>query len=179
MRDKINSLTLIAIFGALMCIVSPFSLPLGPVSVSLATFVIYIVSYCANTFSAFMTVVIYIVLGIVGLPVFSGFCGGIGHIFSYTGGFILGYIPMVLIISPLSKINRKAYLLSMILSTLILYSVGCIWYSYYSSTEIIASVYVCVLPFVIGDIAKISAAMLISEKLKNLQTPFFVLKCCG
>ncbi len=167
MKRKAYKLTYIAIFSAVLCIISPFSLPFGPMPITLATFVLYVIAYLSDTFSAFMSLAIYIALGIVGLPVFSGFSGGIGHILSYTGGFILGYIPMVLIIAPFSKRGRIPYLISMICGTVVLYVVGCAWYSHYTDTGIFASVLACVIPFLIGDTVKISVAFLLSRKINR------------
>ena len=75
MKLKVKDMTFIALFAALMCVISPFSLPIGPVPISLATLVVYIVASFLDYKRAPVVVLVYILIGICGLPVFSSFSG--------------------------------------------------------------------------------------------------------
>ena len=90
---KTRDLTLTALFAAILCVAAPFSIPVGPIPITLATFAIYLAAIVLGKKYGTLAVVIYILLGAVGLPVFSGFSGGFQKIVSATGGYIIGYIP--------------------------------------------------------------------------------------
>ena len=131
MKLKVKDMTFIALFAALMCVISPFSLPIGPVPISLATLVVYIVASFLDYKRAPVVVLVYILIGICGLPVFSSFSGGIGKIIGPTGGYIIGYFFLAIIESVLITIFRKkkwVYPLAMIAGTLVLYIFGTAWF---------------------------------------------------
>ena len=94
---KIKDITAISLMAALMCILAPFSLPIGPIPLSLSTFAVYLAAGLLGKKRGTMAVLIYILLGAIGLPVFSGFSGGIQKLFGVTGGYIIGYLPCVYI----------------------------------------------------------------------------------
>ena len=113
-------------------------------------------------------VTIYILLGCFGLPVFSGFTGGFQIVSGITGGYIISYVPCSAVISLLcGKFGNKKIIIpfSMILATLICYVCGTLWYAFQTDSTFLASVPVCVLPFVPGDILKITAATCICVAL--------------
>lgn len=165
-----KNITLIGILAAVLCVLAPFSIPVGAIPVSLATFAVYIISCTVNKKYAMAAVIIYILLGAAGLPVFSSFTGGFQKIAGLTGGFILGYIPCSYIIAALTDRfeNKKfIYPLSMISGTLICYTIGTIWYMLQTDCGFLTAVTVCVIPFLIGDAVKISAASCIGITLRK------------
>ncbi len=151
----------VAVLAAILCILSPFSVPLGAIPVSLATFAVYIISCTVNKKYTTAAVIIYILLGAAGLPVFSAFGGGFHKIAGVTGGYIIGYIPCAFIIALLvDKFESKKYIypISMILGTLVCYAIGTLWYMYQTETQLVSALSTCIFPFVIGDAIKITAA---------------------
>lgn len=161
---------IIGILAALICVLAPFSFPLGAIPISLTTLAIYIVSCSVNTKLALPAVIIYILLGAAGLPVFSSFTGGFQCIAGLTGGYIIGYIPCTLIISFLtSKYENKkfVYPLGMILGTLVCYACGTVRYIQLAECSLATALSVCVLPFLIGDAVKIAAASCVGITLKK------------
>lgn len=171
---KHKNLAIAAITAAVLCIFSPISLPFGPVPVSLATFAVCLISAFTPYKQSVAAVIIYILLGAAGLPVFSGFVGGFQQIAGITGGFIIGYIPCALITSVLiERFADKKYIypLSMAIGVFVCYLFGTLWYSLQTNTGIIASITVCVLPFIAGDVIKISAAsitgIILRKRLKK------------
>lgn len=166
---KIQKLTLCALLCAIICVLAPLSFPAGTVPVSLATFAIYIVAATAEIRLSLPALVGYILLGAFGIPVFSGFAGGFQQLAGVTGGYIIGYIPCLIIISLLTQKyeNKKMiYPISMILGTLICYFLGTTWYVIQTGSEVSAALLLCVVPFITGDIIKITAASIIGFKLR-------------
>ena len=94
---KIKTLTTCALFAALMCICGPLSVPIGPVPVSLTNLVLYLAIMILDTKKTFISYIVYLLIGIVGLPVFSGFQGGIAKVAGPTGGYLVGFLLMVII----------------------------------------------------------------------------------
>lgn len=167
---KHKKIAVTAITAAILCIFSPFSLPIGAVPVSLATFAICLISCITPWKQSVAAVTIYILLGACGLPVFSGFTGGFQQIAGLTGGFIIGYIPCSFIVSFfINKYQDKkfVYPLSMIIGFFACYFMGTVWYSLQTDTDFIAALTVCVLPFIIGDTVKITVATTLGIMLKN------------
>lgn len=167
--EHVKNLTLRAILAAAICVIAPLSIPSGAIPVTLASLIIYVVSACTQVKFSVPAVTIYILLGCFGLPVFSGFTGGFQIVSGITGGYIIGYVPCSAVISLLcGKFGNKKIIipLSMILATLICYVCGTLWYAFQTDSTFLASVPVCVLPFVPGDILKITAATCICVALR-------------
>jgi biotin transport system substrate-specific component len=114
---------------------------------------------------------VYIALGTVGLPVFSGFEGGIGKLIGPTGGFIWAYPFMVLVIAFSVKLFKKRSILSLsagiLAATVICYAMGTLWYSRLTGNSFESSVAVCVLPFIPADLIKGAAAVAVTMGLEK------------
>ncbi len=167
--EHVKNLTLRAILAAAICVIAPLSVPSGAIPVTLASLIIYVVSACTQVKFSVPAVTIYILLGCFGLPVFSGFTGGFQIVSGITGGYIISYVPCSAVISLLcGKFGNKKIIFpfSMILATLICYVCGTLWYVFQTDSTFLAAVTVCVLPFVPGDILKITAATCICVSLR-------------
>ena len=168
---------LAAILAAILCVVSPISIPFGAIPISLATFAVYIISCTVNKKYATAAVIIYILLGAAGLPVFSAFSGGFHRIAGVTGGYIIGYIPCAFIISLLTERweNKKIiYPVSMIIGTAVCYLFGTLWYMNQTETGFASAAATCILPFLIGDAVKIAAASCIGVTLRKKLKKFSI-----
>lgn len=167
---KHKNLVLTAITAAVLCVIAPFSLPIGAIPVSFATFAVFLVSCISPPKRSVASVIVYILLGTAGLPVFSGFVGGFQQIAGLTGGYIIGYIPCAFAVSYLTnkfESSKFIYPLSMASGIAVCYLCGAVWYSVQADTDFLSSLAVCVLPFIAGDIIKIIAASAIGITLKN------------
>lgn len=167
---RTRNMVLVALFAAIICIASPFSIPVGAIPISLATLAIYLASSILGAKKASMAVLIYILIGIIGLPVFSGFQGGIGKVLGVTGGYIIGYIPCAYISGAIIdrySNNRAAYPAALIIGTFVLYTFGTAWYMVQSGNGIVQSLLACVIPFLLGDAVKIVSASLMGYKLRS------------
>ncbi|MBQ2896771.1 MAG: biotin transporter BioY [Clostridia bacterium] len=165
---KIKDLVFAAIFTSLLCIAAPICIPVGPVPLSLTTFVVFVSGAVLGAKKASLSILVYILLGIAGLPVFSGFSGGLQRIISPLGGFIISYIPCVLTVAYFTKdaIKIRGYIFAMSCAALVCYLIGTLWFAMFTNLEFFDAVLICVLPFVIADILKIISAAVISSKLK-------------
>ena len=171
---KIKELTLIAICTSLMAVLSPISIPLvGGVPISLATFVVMLVAMLLTPKEACITVILYIVLAFIGVPVLSGYRAGAGVLFGMTGGYIFGYIPLAVIVSIFKKfgtsnISKSIFAIGgMVLGTAVLYTIGTCWFMNFTGSSLSASLSACVLPFIPGDLVKMAAVSLIAPRVSK------------
>lgn len=163
----VKKICFVAMFSAILCVLAPLSIPIGPVSITLATLGVYLISALLDFKLAPLVVIIYIVLGIIGLPVFSNFSSGVGIILGPTGGYIIGYILGSLIEALLITFNSNKkwmYPVAMVLATVAIYAFGSVWFyiqlhEKYTVTQVLLT---CVTPFLLFDTIKIIIASLIS-----------------
>lgn len=142
-----------------------------PVPFTMQTFGIYCTILLSGGKAGTFSVLLYILLGATGLPVFSGFCSGVGHLLSPTGGYIWGFILCTLLYACTERIlPDKDFLKIIVLSlgTVLCYTAGTLWFAF--SSESITSLWhiltLCVLPFIIPDFLKILFSVFIYRKLK-------------
>lgn len=166
----VRKITSIGLMTAFLCIISPWAIHIGPVPVTFATFGVFIVGAVLGAKYATLSVLIYLLLGAVGVPVFSGFSGGLQRIVGVTGGFLVGYVPCVFVIGILiSRAKNKflRYFVAMFIGNVILYAIGTLWYMICSGNLVSAALGVCIIPFVPGDFVKIIAASVLGYELNR------------
>ena len=176
MKEKsvaIHRLVVISICVAFITLCSWIAIPF-PISFSLQIFAIFLTASVFPRSISVSAVLIYISLGLIGIPVFSGFSSGIPTILGPSGGYVLSFLPSVIIISFFSgnKHSSKAKkLIGMLLALLVCYACGCIWYIYVfcypAGCSLLAALSVCVFPFIIFDIIKILLALIVSKKISQ------------
>lgn len=169
-RFTIYQIAMIAVMTAVTCVLAPLSLPIGPVPISLTNLVIYFSLYILGLKKGTISYVIYLLIGLVGVPVFSGFTGGAGKLFGPTGGYLIGFIPMALIAGIfIQKFYKKWYLclIGMILGTVVCYAIGTAWLSVQAHMDLRAALFAGVIPFIAGDLIKMVIAMIIGPKIRR------------
>ena len=160
-KSSIYVLAMTAVMAAVIAAVSPFAIPIGPVSLSLCTLVLYMTPYILGWQRSAIAALVFILLGMVGVPVFTGFEGGMGKVLGPTGGYIAGYIPLVIITGLAIQFfpkNRMLQFLGMVAATAVLYTMGTIWYMFQSGNPLDVAMKWCVLPFIPGDLIKMVIA---------------------
>lgn len=170
---SIYQITFMALMAALTCILGPLSLPIGPVPISLTNFVVYLSVAILGVTYGTASYGIYLLLGAVGLPVFSGFSAGVGRIVGPTGGYLVGFIVMALIggiIMEVSKRNPVITILGWVLATAVDYLLGTVWFMYVMHYSLGKALAVCVFPFILGDCIKIVAATLLGLEVRKVLT---------
>ena len=154
-------MTIIGLMAAVICVLGPLSIPVGLVPVSFTNLAIFFTIYILGTKKAIVSILLYILIGLVGTPVFSGFSGGLAKILGPTGGYIIGFVFMTFISGIfIDKFINKWYLcvLGMISGTAVCYAFGTIWLSYQADMTLPAAIGIGVIPFIPGDIIKIIIA---------------------
>lgn len=164
----------IAIFAVLMAVCSWISIP-TTVPFTLQTFGVFIAVGILGGKRGTLAVLVYILLGAVGVPVFAGFQGGIGAIAGTTGGYIVGFLFSALVMWAIEKLfGRKpaVQIISMVVGLAVCYAFGTVWFMVvYGRTVgavgLGAVLGWCVIPFIIPDLIKIALAFGLSRKLRQ------------
>lgn len=164
MKKNLIQLCFVSLLAAILCVLSPISIPIGPVPISLGSFAVYLAASTVNRRVGTLAVLLYILLGMVGLPVFTGWTGGLAKLAGPTGGYIVGYLFLAyfagLLIDKLEQ-HRWIFPLALLLGTVLLYAFGTAWYCIQSGTGVLSALSVTVLPFLPGDAFKIVLANLV------------------
>ena len=167
-------LAYVAVCAALMAVCSWISIP-ATVPFTLQTFAVFCSLGLLGGRRGTAAILVYLLLGALGVPVFAGFSGGIGIIFGTTGGYLLGFILMGLVYwlgERLSMDSRNIRIISMILGLLLCYAFGTAWFMfvYARQTGAIAlgtALAWCVVPFLLPDLVKMALALLLSGRLRK------------
>ena len=166
----ISQMAALSIMTALMCILGPLAIPIGAVPITLTNFVIYLSVYILGTKLGTISFLLYLLLGTFGLPVFSGYAGGIGKLAGPTGGYLIGFILMA-ILSGLfiehSHYKRIPSVIGMILGTIAAYLLGTIWFIIQAKCSVLYALTVCVFPFLLGDFLKIILSQELGHLIRN------------
>lgn len=169
MNTKIRRLIFCALFAALTAVCSQIAIPLPwDVPFNLATFAVLLAGALLGPWGGTASMLVYLLLGAVGVPVFALFRGGLDRLVGPTGGYLIGYLFMALVVGlMIAKSNRKFYwqVLAMTVGTIVCYAFGTAWYMFLTHNSFLASLSLCVLPFLLGDVIKILLAAFLSCRL--------------
>lgn len=168
-KSKAYPIVLVGVFVAIISICAWISIPMVPIPITLQILGVFITASILGAKLGTVSIIIYILLGAVGLPVFSNFTGGFGILLSPTGGFIIGFIFTALTIGIITSFKNSILTntLAMLLGLLLCYTFGTVWYCIYANVDFITAVLICVVPFLIGDAVKIATASILVTKLKK------------
>ena len=169
---KVKNMALCGLFAALLALCAWLSFPLADMAITLQTFGVFLCLGILGGKRGTAAILVYLLLGAVGLPVFSGFRGGIGMLLGVTGGYLTGFLFCGLTYWLLTVIFPKYPLPAMIAGLLVCYSFGSIWYYYMytaagSGATLGFIVTKCILPYLFPDTIKLLLAWHFSRKLKR------------
>ena len=157
--------------AAILAAVSPLAIPLaGGVPLTLASLAVMLLSLVFGAGSATASAAVYLALGAVGLPVFSGGTGGVGRLFGVTGGFLFGYLALAVIAGAFRRRSRRW--VGLLLGNAALYAVGVLWYCLAARAPFWPAVTACVLPFLPGDAVKCALALYLDSLISKLRVRF-------
>lgn len=161
-----------AMFVAIICVLTYISIPLpfSPVPITGQTLGIMLVGMILSTNASFVTLLVYILIGAIGLPVFSGASGGLGVLFGPTGGYIFGFLIGAVIISYIAGKStdiKKLIIAGFVGGILVVDLIGMTWLGFSTGMGLKKAFFVGVLPFLIGDGIKLVLSALIASKLKK------------
>lgn len=169
-QESLKSITIVALMTALLCVLGPLSVPIGVIPISLSNLVICLFVILIGGKRASVSCVVYLLVGLVGLPVFSGFQGGAGKLFGPTGGYVIGFIFLALISGFfVEKFEGKKllYAVGMLIGTAVLYLFGTVWLAFQSGMSFGQALAVGVIPFLPFDVIKIVIAVLTGPVIKK------------
>lgn len=170
-NDRTRKYLITALMSAVIMILSPFSItiPISPVPISLSTLTIYLASYILGSKYAAISTMLYVLLGIIGLPVFTGFTGGVAKVLGPTGGYIISYVFLAIIAGSVIEKNynnKVICFLGMFLGTIVLYIVGSLWLAFVMRISFSAALFAGVIPFIPGDIVKMIVALFLGDRIR-------------
>ena len=167
--NQLRMLVFASLLAALMAAGSYLAVPIGPVPIVMQNMFVFLAGLLLGSRWALASVAVYLLTGALGLPVFAGGMGGIGRIVGPTGGYLIGYLPAVIIVGYISEkaAARIGYdVLAMICGTVVLYACGVTWLKILTGMTWSKTLTVGMVPFLIGDAIKIAAAALIAKSLR-------------
>ena len=161
-----STMAVVALMTAVVCVLAPFSIPVGVVPISLTTFGLYLAVRILGGKKGICVCLLYLIMGFVGLPVFSGFAGGPAKLLGPTGGYLIGYLLLTVIAGFfVDKFpGKKGFcLLGYILGTAACYLLGTLWLAVLMEIGFGAALLIGVAPFLPGDVVKIVVALWLGE----------------
>lgn len=164
---KIKTIDLVTtgMFTALICVLSPFSIPTQPIPFTLAVFTIFLTGAMLTPRFALLSVLTYLLIGVCGVPVFSGFGSGPQKLFGPTGGFLMAFPLMALIIALFNKYFKKhkglVLISGMLVSLVLCYLLGTLWFLHLfpSKYSFYSALLLCVIPYIPFDLIKLAIAV--------------------
>ncbi len=177
--QKLLRTCLCALFAALLCVVAPIALPIGPIPISFSFLVIALIARLLGPLCGGASVLLYLSLGAIGLPVFGGGMGGFGALLGPTGGYLWSYLPTCLLMGWLyAWIDRRsisyakrmlAEMLAGLCGLSVCYLFGTLQYAAIANISFFAALAVCVLPFLAFDIGKLLLLFFLSDRLLKIK----------
>ena len=158
-------MTRAAFFAALITLCSWLSIPVGDIAFTMQTLGIFLALTVLGGKWGCISIVIYLLLGAVGLPVFSGFRGGFGMLLGVSGGFLWGFGLAGLLYRLLERLGKLPALIG---AQLCCYACGTAWFALWSGGGIGFVLLRCVVPFLIPDFLKLLLALHLSRRLQSI-----------
>lgn len=169
LRDMLH----IALCAALLAVCAWVTVPLG-VPVTLQTFGVFVTAGVLGARRGAVAVAVYMLLGVLGAPVFSGFRGGPGVLFDATGGYLLGFLIATPLMGALLERAQSAWrmALAMAAGLLVCYAAGTVWLILLYTLRdegmgLMRALSLCVLPFLLPDAVKIALAVWVVRRLRK------------
>lgn len=166
-KPTIKEISLIAMCSAIITVCAWLSFPVFTIPITLQTFGIFLTLLLLGGKNGTFSILIYILLGLVGVPVFSGFKAGPSALFGPTGGYIIGFILIGIVYLLFTRFVSESIIIktvSLIIGLILCYGFGTVWFSFvYSSANekigLLSAMSLCVFPFIIPDLLKLIFAV--------------------
>ncbi len=170
-NNPLRRMVYAAMFGALTAIGSLIVIPLQPLPITLQTLFTGLAGVLLGGYTGALSQVVYVLLGVIGLPVFAGGKAGLGTLMGPSGGYLIGFIVAAYVIGKIVEVRKEPGLawigLSLVVGNLVIYALGVAQLSLVAHISITKALLVGVVPFLFGDLLKLVAAALIALKLRN------------
>ena len=147
-----------AVMAAVLCVLGPLTVPIGAIPISLANFVICLTAWLLGPKFGTLSVVIYLAIGLIGVPVFSGYGAGLAKVAGPTGGYLVGYLLLAFIGGLFIEKSNGQPVVS---------AVGTAWFVFQMQCDLGYALAVCVYPFIVLDLAKIVVSCIVGALLRK------------
>ena len=172
---SVRDMTYIAVSAILIAVCSWITIPAGPVPFTMQTFAVFTVVALLGWKRGLFSVLLYLLLGALGLPVFSGFGAGIAKILGPTGGYMVGFAALCLVYGLMTKNGRDSLpkeAAALALGCLVCYALGTAWFMVvYTRSNggitLLATLSMCVFPFIIPDAVKLALSLVLVRRLRR------------
>lgn len=172
--NKTRDIVYMSVFTAMISICSWISIP-ASIPFTLQTMGVFTTVGLLGGKRGTLTILTYILLGAIGIPVFAGLTGGVSVLLGTTGGYIIGFLLSALLMWGIETImgrNQIVLAFSMIAGLIVCYVFGTAWfmliYTQHSGVIGLSTVLgLCVIPFIIPDLIKIGVALFLTNRLKK------------
>lgn len=166
---SIQELSAIGMFTSILAILSILQIPMpSGVPLTLQTFAVALIGYMLGSKKSLLCILLYLLIGFLGLPVFTGMTGGIGKLFSFTGGFLYGFLFLAFFCGTKLRFKNKFFALIFgYLGLLFCHSLGILHYAFLTKSHILQAFFLVSLPYLAKDILLVSAAYFVSLILRK------------
>ena len=165
----------IALFAVVLTVCAWLSIPLT-VPITMQSFGVFLTLLLLGGRSGTLAIVVYLLLGAVGMPVFSGFRGGIGMLLGATGGYLTGFLAEALVFWTMERLAGKTpgkRLCAILVGHLLCYCFGTAWYlALYAQSSLWSVLCICVLPYLLPDLVKLVLAWKLSGRLNRADSRY-------
>ncbi|HAG57280.1 MAG TPA: biotin transporter BioY [Ruminococcaceae bacterium] len=169
-KFTVKDMVLCALLAAMTGILSQIGIPIGEIPINLALFSVYLAGGLLGSYKGAVSMVVYVMMGAVGMPVFSNYRGGLSVLAGPTGGYILGYIFAALAVGMVSTYWGDSVwklAVGMTGGLALCYLFGTVWFVLLTGKGLVAALSACVVPFLPGDAVKIISAAILVPELKK------------
>lgn len=170
---KAKDITIIGLSIAVLIVCSYLSIPIGPVAISIQTLGVFLIAYLFGAKIGFLTTLSYLIIGLIGVPVFAGGTSGLSKIFSPSFGFLLAFLPVSYFIGKNNHRKRAEMLGIYLIANIFIYIIGAAYFYIFMNiyngvaTNISKTLSLTVFPFIFGDFLKIVLVEIISRPIKK------------
>ncbi len=175
-NSRTRSMVLIGLSIALLAVGAFITIPLGPIPFTLQTMMLVVIILVLSPAEAIAAVGGYLVLGAIGLPIFSGMRGGLGVLAGPTGGFLIGFFVSALIAgfirrSVKQRAQRAGLVMTIdivvaVVAVLVSYILGVVYFDAVTAAGLQTAALTCVVPFIIPDVIKITIALICVKPIR-------------
>ncbi len=170
MKLETKEMVQCALFVCLIAVFAQVSIQLPTrVPITMQTLAIYFIALTSSRRVTLISTLLYILMGAIGLSVFSGFSGGVAALVGPAGGFLFSFPIMAYLINLIAG-EKESYVrwgLALLVGSIVCYTIGTVYFVFVTKSSIIAALTACVIPFLPGDLAKVIVSVMLAKKLKR------------
>ncbi len=175
-KMNVRTMSLVAMMTVIICVCAWITVPLT-VPFTMQIFAVFAAVLILGGKLGTLSIVLYMLLGAVGLPVFSGFKGGLAALFGPTGGYIIGFLAISVLYTAFETLVKERTAVRriavLVLGLVLCYLFGTIWFCVVmngkgGSYTFVSALAVCVLPYIVPDLAKMALALFVANRVNRV-----------